>query len=310
MLRSLSGLLLLTLTAAHAWDPVGHMVVNQTAWDHLTPGTRAAMEQSLAAFNAKEGTSYDFVSAGCWMDDIRSRTKEYNTWHYIELPYNAEGEPFPPPWQVNALWAITLCTDIIAGKREHPGVDRDRALVMLTHLVADVHQPLHAGGREGDMGGNRVVVPNIEDAKVAVFPNWRNLHYFWDSAYRRTVTDGKVTELIPEPPIVMSDPIPGYVAARPVIQAAAGELEKTHDATAYPATGPADQWVRESRRLGYENAYQKLPGGDASKTVELDAPYVDNARAIARQRVTQAGLRLAGLLNSLYDGSSAAPKAE
>lgn len=285
---------------ALAWDPLGHMIVGQTAYDHLTPAARQAVDASVAAFNSKNQTAYTFVTAGCWMDDIRGKTREYNTWHYIELPDNPEAEPFPVAWQVNALWGIRLCTDIIRGTRTHPGVDRDQALVMLTHMVGDIHQPLHTTSRANDAGGNKVVVPNIEDAKVAVFPKWRNLHYFWDGAYRRTVRDGKVVELFAEPPALAEDPVLGHNAAQPLARQHSTALVKTHSAENHPPDGDAEAWVRESHRTGFTEGYQKLPGGEAANPVELDAAYVDNAREITRQKLVQAGLRLAALLNTLY----------
>jgi len=283
-----------------AWDPVGHMIVGQTAYDHLTSEAKVKVDQSLAAFNEKNKTAYTFVSAGCWMDDIRGKTKEYNTWHYIELPYNLEGEPFPVAWQVNALWAIRLCSDIIAGKRAEPGIDKDQALVMLAHIVGDIHQPLHTCSRAGDAGGNKVDVPNIKDAKVEVFPNWKNLHYFWDGAYRRTFKDGNVVELYPEPPTSMQDPIPGHNAGQPLIREQSTLLQEKYSAEKYPADGDPEAWVKESHRTGYTEGYQKLPGGEAADPVELDQTYVDNAREITQQKLVQAGHRLAKLLNELY----------
>jgi len=286
--------------SAGAWDAFGHMLVCQTAYDHLTPPAKAGVEKSLAAFNAKNGTSYTFVTMGCWMDDVRGKTKEYNTWHYIDLPYNMEAEPFPDAKLVNALWAIRLCTDILSGKRTDPLVDKDQALVILAHLVGDIHQPLHATSRDNNAGGNKVVVPNIVDAKVEVFPNWKNLHYFWDCSYRRAFKAGTVGEVYPEPPYAMEDALPGHAAAQPLARAQSTELQKNYAPEKYPANGDPEFWVKESHRLGITEGYQKLPGGASANPVELDLAYVDNARELARQRLVQAGLRLAGLINELY----------
>lgn len=284
---------------ARAWDPVGHMIVNQIAYDHLTPAAKARVDKSVAAFNAKNQTNYTFVSAGCWMDDIRGRTKDYNTWHYIDLPYNLEGEPFPVDWQVNALWGIRLCTDIITGKRTEPGIDKDQALVMLSHMVGDIHQPLHTSNRD-DAGGNKVDVPNLQDPKTDLFPHWKNLHTFWDTSYRRKFENGKVVELLLEPPYTQEEPIAGHNAAAPVIREQADAFQKNYSSEKYPATGDPVFWIKESHRTGYTEAYQKLPGGDASNPVELDAAYVDNARGISQQKLVQGGLRLAALLNEIY----------
>ncbi len=290
------------LGAAQAWDPIGHMVVSQSAYGQLTPAARAEVDLSLAEFNRKQQAAYSFVTAGCWMDDIRGTHKHYAPWHYIELPYTRDGEPFPVAWQVNALWAIRHCEAILKDERTDPEVDKNQALVMLLHLVGDIHQPLHTVSRNGDAGGNKVVVPNIEDAMVQAFPTRRNLHYFWDSAYRRTVKEGKVVETIVEPLSLPSDPLKGHTLAQPMAIELAANLEKTYQPDLFPATGTPEEWVKESHIQGYDNVYQKLPGGEAANPVELDQAYVDNARALAEQKLIQGGHRLAAFLNGLFPG--------
>ena len=287
-------------STARAWDPIGHMIVCQTAYDNLTPAAKAKVDASVAAFNAKNKTNYTFVTAGCWMDDVRPTHKEYSPWHYIELPYTPEGTPLPDPSAINALWGFQLCTDILTGKKTYVGVDKDQALVMLSHLVGDIHQPLHTVSRPGDAGGNKVDVPNIKDAKVEVFPNWKNLHYFWDGSYRRTVKDGNVVEIYPEPAYPVENPWNGHKKAEAIIREQSSALQKGYLADKYPATGTPEAWILESHRTGYDEAYQKLPGGEASDPVTLDAVYVDNARVISEQKLIQAGKRLATLLNDIY----------
>jgi Skp family chaperone for outer membrane proteins len=47
---------------ASAWDAFGHMLFGQVAYEHLTPQAKAGVEKSIAAFNAKNGTDYTFVT--------------------------------------------------------------------------------------------------------------------------------------------------------------------------------------------------------------------------------------------------------
>lgn len=296
--------LFLALAApARAWDPLGHMIVDQAAYDRLTPAAKKAVDEAVAAMNRQNGTAYTFVSAGCWMDDIRAQTKEYGPWHYIDLPYNPEGEPFPEENAVNALWAIRHATAIIKGEATDPKIDRDMALFILIHAVADIHQPLHTTSRE-DAGGNKVVVPNIADAFADAVPTRKNLHYFWDGAYRRVWRDGQVIEEYAEPPHLASEPVEGHNAAAALVRKKTGDYEKISDAHKFPATGNPEDWVKESHRQGYAQGYQELPGGDAANPVTLDAGYVDQARGLARQKLIQAGHRLADLLNALYPAST------
>ena len=65
--------------------------------------------------------------------------------------------------------------------REFTGLTRPQAsrqqrwqsFAWLCHLVADLHQPMHAGFAD-DLGGNRIEVI-FEDEPM-------NLHHFWDTA--------------------------------------------------------------------------------------------------------------------------------
>lgn len=288
-------------SAALAWDPIGHMLVSQIAYGQLTPAAKERVEKSLAAFNQKEQAAYTFVTAACWMDDIRAKTKEYNTWHYVNLPFTPEGTPVPEDTP-NVVWAGELMENIIAGKAAHPGIDRDQALVMLIHLVGDVHQPLHATSRMGDAGGNKVTITNLTDpASDLLFSKGGNLHFFWDSAYRRVFRDGDATVSYAGLIYPREEPIAGHDAAMPLVTENAALLVKNHplESLALPEGG-MKEWALESHRLGYSLGYQQLPGGESANPVTLDQAYVDKARERAQQRTVAAGHRLAGLLNRLY----------
>lgn len=294
------GIFFAIISTAGAWDPIGHMIVNQQAYNQLTPAAKARIDESLAEFNKKEHATYTFVTAGCWMDDIRGKTKEFNTWHYINLPYTPDGLPLPATSEQNVLWGINMCLGILKGEKMYLGIDKNQALVMLSHLVGDAHQPLHATSRNNDLGGNKVEVPNLMDAMVATFPNRKNLHTFWDSAYRRTIKDGMAIEEYIEPPYLLSQPVEGHTATLPVVVEKTALLEKAYTPDQYPVAGAPEAWVTESHKLGYTAGYQQLPGGDASNPVTLDATYVDTARGVAQQRLIQGGNRLAALLNEIY----------
>lgn len=276
------------------------MIVNQQAYNQLTPAAKARVDESIAEFNKKQHAAYNFVTSGCWMDDIRGKTREFNSWHYINLPYTPDGLPLPPESEQNVLWGIKLCTGILKGEKMYLGIDKNQALVMLAHLVGDLHQPLHTTSRNNDLGGNKVDVPNLSDAMSATFPNRKNLHTFWDSAYRRVIKDGMAVEEYLEPPYLLSQPVEGHTAALPLVAKKTTLLQQAYSPDKYPATGPPDDWVTESHKAGYTTGYQQLPGGDASNPATLDATYVDSAREVAQQKLIQGGNRLATLLNEIY----------
>ncbi|MGC1480847.1 MAG: S1/P1 nuclease [Chthoniobacterales bacterium] len=290
------------LPAARAWDALGHMIVCQIAYENLTPTAKAAFDRRLADFNRKKKTQYLPAITGTYMDDIRDQTREYNPWHYINLPFTREGLPLPPPGEVNILWAIRKCVAIIDGKSTDSKIDRDEAMVMLTHLVADVHQPLHTTSNNNDLGGNKVIVPNLVDPLLEMFGSNGNLHWFWDMSYRATVdSEDFVTSAFSAPLYLRSAPVPGHLKAADLVFEKATEYQEKFPAAT--AGGPAtpEEWISESHELGFDFAYGELPGGPDSNPVELDSSYVERATEISEKRLTLAGYRLAHLLNSILN---------
>lgn len=308
-------LLGLALTSALAWDPLGHMLVTQVASAGLTPAARAEIDAAIARFNdrQKPDAPYDFVVASCWMDDARASTKEFNEWHYVNLPFTRDGQPIPEGSRAapHVAWGIAYCEALITGRKNDPTIDRDQAIVMLLHLVGDVHQPLHATSRNDDLGGNRVRVANLKDPLVdLIFTRGGNLHFFWDSAYRRVYRDGSATVLYEAPLYAREKPVEGHNAARAIVEREAAALMKKYPPAVFSSQGDGPAWALESHVLGFDLAYGKLPPARENEPVRLTGPYVDEARVTAEKRVVLAGYRLANLLNHLLDpAKNAAPQA-
>lgn len=301
----------LAAAPARAWDSVGHMLIAQIASDRLTPGAKSSAEDLLRQFNeAKKGDRapadepYDFVVASCWMDDVRSLpTKyEFGPWHYVNLPFSADGLPEPAEQEgPNLIWALQRCTDILSGKVQDPKVDRAQALVMLLHLAGDAHQPLHATNRGGDAGGNRVLLGNVEKSdEEKLYGRGRdsNLHAFWDSAYRRVFRDGKASAAYEPPFYDEGRPVAGHRSAEEIVRSEASALAAKFPPKDEQKT-PA-QWVHDSHATGYSLAYGELPGGAPNKT-RVDERYVNSAREAAQREIAKAGYRLGALLNSLLE---------
>ncbi len=170
MLRCLAGLLLvLVLPAAHAWGVLGHRVVAELAWEQLTPPARAAASRLLAL---EPGAT--LASVASWADN--NRDDATRRWHFVNFP---RGTCSYDP--------VRDCPDgqcVIAATERQMAVLRSNAsdaqklvaLKYVVHLVADVHQPLHAGHAD-DRGGNRY--------QLQAFGSGSNLHALWDSGMLR-----------------------------------------------------------------------------------------------------------------------------
>lgn len=298
-----------------AWDALGHMLVAQIARDQTTPEARAYVDAALARFDAakkedrpSDDKGYDAVTAACWMDDIKDLRDKYSfgKWHYVDLPYNAEGLPEPDGEQEpNILWAMQRCADILSGKIEDPEISKDQALVMLIHLVGDAHQPLHASNRNNDLGGNKVKLRNAEKSKEdEMFGKQKsvNLHAFWDSAYRRIFRGGQAAVIYEAPFYDKEKPALGHAEAEGLVRMEAANIEKKYPPSLLTKIGQKDPnaWIHESHEGGYNVAYGTLP--DQSVTgfaASVNEPYVTAARETAQKRIALAGYRLAALMNEL-----------
>jgi hypothetical protein len=145
--------------------------------------------------------------------------------------------------------------------------EKRRALRLLIHLVEDLHQPLHVGGR-GDRGGN--------DLQLRFFDHGTNLHRLWDEGLiERHSTDETV-----------------WLA----------EVERlaTPDQSRRWCQATIEDDATES--LDAARAAYTVPGGTSflEPGAKLDTTYFDNELPVARRRLAQAGVRLSCILNDSF----------
>jgi hypothetical protein len=296
---------------ARAWDPVGHMLTMSIALGDLTPKARTELEATISRFNEREkpDAPYDPVTIPCWMDDVRARTREFNEWHYVNLPFTRDGLPAPEGsrFAPDVIWGVKRCGEIIRAGAIEPGIDRDQAVVMLLHLFGDIHQPLHTTNRN-DAGGNRVAISNLEDEQSdLLFTKGGNLHFFWDTSYRRAFKGGKAGVSYSPPLYERERPVAGHMAARALVDQQAAILRKTHPRASFENRNVLDPAAiaGESHTLGFDLAYGKLPAAGDAAAHALDEPYTAESRMCGERRIVLAGYRLADLLNGLLDPPAA-----
>lgn len=246
--------LCLTLSA-FAWGPKGHDVVAYVAEQNLSKGARKRVMERLG------GRSLVYVAN--WMDNA-SHTPEYEytkTWHYVnveptEQTYaNSEKEA-----KGDVVVAINAIVDRIKSGKLTP--DEERAeLMMLIHLVGDMHCPMHAG-HKSDRGGN--------GTKVSYFGQQKRLHSVWDSeivesAHRWSYTEwwSQIDRLSPK-------------AKRALMQ------------------GTPNDWIEESVVLAHDIYTVSTQGGD------LSYDYVAHYQRVVEEQLLKGGLRLAAILEELY----------
>jgi len=152
----------LALTAL-SWGGTGHKIVAAFARQSLK-----SIDKDIADSVQYFLDKMSFEEAAVWMDDIKSESKEYNEWHYVNVEKDNTYVKTKDPNVINKIeWAIN--------ELHKKGRDKEKtafALRVLFHLIGDLHQPLHCGYGE-DKGGNDVFVSYAgEQVK---------LHALWDS---------------------------------------------------------------------------------------------------------------------------------
>jgi hypothetical protein len=170
--RKGSWVLLATLvfsTQAAAWGSQGHQVVAAMAWELLQPATRAEVQRLLAL---EPGETLESLST--WADEHRNPAT--GPWHYVNFPRgNCQYDPERDCPDGNCVVAAIERERAIWASNANDKT-RLKALKYLVHLVADIHQPLHAGYRD-DRGGNQF--------QLRAFMRGSNLHAVWDSGLLR-----------------------------------------------------------------------------------------------------------------------------
>lgn len=113
-----------------------------------------------------------FEDAANWMDDSRSNSY-YNfmrTWHYLDIDKGKKYDATST--EKNIITVLHSAIVELRNYREVRKKDIKRDLLLIFHLVGDLHQPLHTG-YEVDKGGNTI---EINSPFVS-----GNLHSVWDT---------------------------------------------------------------------------------------------------------------------------------
>ena len=147
-----------------AWGKRGHELVAEIAFRFLDEPTKELVKKYLGNLSIEEAAN--------WMDDERSNSY-YNymrTWHYLDIDKGMTYDKNSTERNV-----LTILHSAIVELRQYKTIRRKdikRDLLLIFHLVGDLHQPLHTGYAI-DKGGNTI---NITSDHVS-----GNLHSVWDT---------------------------------------------------------------------------------------------------------------------------------
>lgn len=269
---------------ALAWGFFGHETTARIAFANISPQSRAAIARLLRherEIGTPECQLRSLENASTWPDCVRGEGWRWGYtafWHY-------QTEPIGEPYDAGKNCSGGACVSAqiarnhrILADESLPGNVRLEALAFMVHFAGDIHMPLHSGDNE-DRGGNDVA------ATYGIAPG-RNLHAIWDGALaERAITS----------------------AAPPLVRRYS-EAERAQLAGGNPADWGRESWEL-ARSFVYENALGRAPvAGETISSAALTQEAIAAAVPVAERRIVQAGLRIAGLLDTAFaPGPLAAP---
>lgn len=241
--------------SASAWGPKGHDTVAYIAEKHLAKKTLKKVQEVLGG--------HSLVYVANWLDNA-SHTEEYahtKTWHYVNVD-PAEGSYANSVKEKKGDAVVAINTIVGHLKSGELTPEEERAeLMMLIHLVGDMHCPMHAGYKS-DRGGN--------GTQVKYFGKQRKLHSVWDSE------------------IVESAHRWGYSEWQEQVDRATKREQKAM------AQGTPNDWIEETVALA-RDIYERSTTGE-----NLSYDYVAYYAPVIEQQFLKGGIRLAALLEEIY----------
>jgi len=203
--------------------------------------------------------------ASTWADFIKSDTsyRYLNNWHYLDFDEDMPYNSMLAFFQQDAGADVYTKINFLANELKDKKLPQDKKvfdLRMLIHLVGDVHQPMHVG-HKADLGGNKI--------KVMWFGETSNLHRVWDE------------QIIESQELSYTE----YTAA--IDHPTKDEIKKWQ-------SDSVSQWIFDTHQLS-ERIYS-----DVKPDQRLSYDYEYKYLSVVNDQLLKGGIRLAGLLNSIF----------
>jgi S1/P1 Nuclease len=348
-------------TIAQAYGPLGHEIVGAVAderlantptaakihgfLDGLTLEKAAGIPDEIKAWDANgadDPSSFhysahrrideqlrDFWRANPPMRDRNPGVPSHHWFHYTDVPVKPpqkyrNGKVGRGRWDV--VHMIPYCIQVLQGRvseQNERKITKAVAIILLAHLVADIHQPLHVGaeyfdaqGRPTDPARNKSALADeggntfrleLSDEPRSHGIDMKNLHGFWDYDAVNALFPGLAQTL---------DQNELEARVRPLKKQLVHEMA-THEPQSWripvniDIANYAEAWANEilpiareaHERLQLKNVHPEhdqgriVAAGEADEKRQPDGlSYRAWAAAVAREELHKAGWRLADLL--------------
>ncbi len=180
-----------------ALGKLGHQLVCQLAFEHLSPSKQEKVNRLLALIPSnhqdlinhynykKQGSTISFAQACTWADAIKraEEFKTYSRWHYVNVPRDQVTIKANACQKDCLPQAILHHQQLLSQNADKGTWQQTQALLFLGHWLGDIHQPLHVSFAS-DLGGNQVELSHLAT-------KCSNLHWYWDDCILYKGKQGK-----------------------------------------------------------------------------------------------------------------------
>ncbi|UAY53628.1 S1/P1 nuclease [Ferruginibacter albus] len=241
-----------------AWGKTGHEIVPEIAFYYLDSSVKKNVLEYLANTSIEDAAN--------WMDNKRSDGSfDYmKPWHYVDFE---KGTSYNTCSDNNIVWELQHVLRELSYKNTLPEEEVRLDLLILFHLIGDLHQPLHCGYAQ-DRGGN--------DIKLTFLTMPSNLHKVWDEG----IIDNQHISM----------------------QSCIAFMENDYKLGKIKELATADSlnvidWLNDSRSL-LDSVYD-------FKDNDLTMDYCLKNKAVIQKQLFIAGIRLAAILKKYFSNAPA-----
>lgn len=266
-------------SVALGWGATGHRAVCQIAYDEISDATRAEVNRLIDL----DPGSKTFADS-CLFADGPPRIRAID--HYINVPrrYQAITQNDCPMAESCLFSAIEIDSGILSNTN-NADVYRLLSLKLLGHWVGDMHQPLHVSYQD-DRGGNFIAKQDDQ--------GHGNIHSVWDfdiieqrigsdylkiaAGLRKEITDRERTTWRFDSPVEWAN--------------------ESYQITISPAT---EYCTQQQGACWYSADNMMIDKGERQRELLVSERYLTTHKETIEQRLQQAGVRLAALLDAALE---------
>ena len=244
-----------------SWDELAHRAIAQMSLYYLSDDSKALLQEIYGEDDYLD----DYVRGSLWADLEASREGQQwqQRYHYVffELGDSEFDAKKHCPNNQCAIAGILESRRILTMNNRSQS-ERIQALNYITHLIADIHQPMNAGNVR-DEGGLKILLERPDLIKV-------NLRWVWE----KDLTNNKAMR---------------WFALSNSLRQNLDDENKELWSTGTDITA----WLMETRNVAVNSAYAFALEG------KYDSSYISNAMPIYEQQLQKAALRTAAFINEL-----------